>query len=116
MDREPLDEGSSLIRPYVMTGGRTRPEGPELPIESLVMTSPSTNFDQLTYEEAKIATACTSPMSIAEVAASLDLPLGVARILVADLVADGLLDTNPTTDDTPTTHLIERLIAGIRAL
>jgi hypothetical protein len=118
MEHESLDDlGSSLIRPYVLTGGRTRPEGPDLPIESLVVTSPTTKTDRLGYDHAKIANACLQPISIAELAAALDIPLGVTRILVSDLLADGVLDANPTTDgSTPTPELIGRLIEGIRAL
>jgi hypothetical protein len=118
MDRDPLeDTGSSLIRPYVLTGGRTRPEGPELPIESVVVTSPTADLSSLGFDQAQLATACAEPISIAELAAALDVPLGVARILVSDLVGAGILDANPTNDNSVAPpQLIERLIEGIRAL
>ena len=118
MDREPLDDaGSSLIRPYVLTGGRTRPEGPELPIESVVATSPTADLTALGFEQARLAAACMEPITIAELASALDVPLGVARILVSDLVTVGILDANPTNDGSVASpQLIERLIEGIRAL
>lgn len=118
MEREPLEDGgSSLIRPYVMTGGRTRPDGPELPIESMVVNSPGVDPTALGFEQAKIAHVCSQPISVVELAAELDMPLGVARILVSDLIGEGVLDANPTAAaDAARPDLIERLIEGIRAL
>jgi hypothetical protein len=48
------------------------------------------------------------------VAAELEVPVGVARVLIGDLVADGMLQ--PTTPTAKNEQLIRRLIDGVRSL
>ncbi len=74
-----------LVRPYAMTGGRTRPRY-QLAIEALVSTTadPARLQGQLP-EHQRICRLCIEIKSVAEVSALLSIPLGVARILVADL-------------------------------
>ncbi|NJQ03988.1 DUF742 domain-containing protein, partial [Streptomyces zingiberis] len=80
-----------LVRPYAMTGGRTRPRY-QLAIEALVHTtaSPGQLQGQLP-EHQRICHLCHEIKSVAEVSALLSIPLGVARILVADLAEAGLV-------------------------
>lgn len=80
------------VRPYVATRGRTRPEQ-DIELESLVSTTSRARdhgFDP-EPERARILRICVQPRSVAEVAALIGTPLGVARVLVADLEAEGLL-------------------------
>jgi hypothetical protein len=56
---------------------------------------------------------------VAEVAALLGLPLGVARVLLADMVEMGLTEVhhNPTDEKGfPDRLLLERVLAGLRKL
>jgi hypothetical protein len=57
---------------------------------------------------------------VAEISARLDLPLGVARVLVGDLVTSGYLRVQPTLNDNSTRderrELIGRTLRGLRAL
>jgi hypothetical protein len=71
------------VRPYAMTGGRTRPTHDALEIETLVSTTSTVDLaPKLTVEQRAIAVLCHDILSIAEVSAKLHLPLGVVRILV----------------------------------
>ena len=74
------------VRPYAMTGGRTRPTHDTLEIETLVSTASSVDLTpKLTVEQRAIAVLCHDLLSIAEVSAKLHLPLGVVRVLVGDM-------------------------------
>jgi hypothetical protein len=105
-----------LVRPYIVTGGRTRSHGKDLPLETLVTTTRQgiAGVETRLFEQRKILLSCREPLSIAEVAAELEVPLGVARVLIGDLVADGMLQT--TTPTAKNEQLIRRLIDGVRSL
>lgn len=77
-----------LVRPYFLTQGRTEAQ---LPIESMVQASSRRERGVLSVEQSQIMDLCREPKAIAEVAALLKLPLGVARVLIGDMVTDGLL-------------------------
>ena len=75
------------VRPYAMTGGRTRPTHDDLEIETLVSTtSVGEQTPKLTVEQRAIAALCHEILSIAEVSARLHLPLGIIRIPVGEEV------------------------------
>lgn len=114
-DGADLDGEASLVRPYIITGGKTQASASDLPIESVVATADGAPTYLLGFERREIAQVCAEPTSIAEVASILDLPLGVARFLVTDLAQQGYLDTR-TTAAAADIELLERLIEGIRAL
>jgi hypothetical protein len=80
------------IRPYLATRGRTRPNQ-EIAIEALVSTTPSGREHRYDPEpeRERILRLCHSPRSVAEVAAIVSIPLGVARVLVADLETESLV-------------------------
>ena len=107
------------VRPYAMTGGRTRPAHTELEIEALVSTtSLGERTPTLTVEQRAIAALCRDILSIAEVSARLDLPLGVTRVLVGDMSDEGMvLIHRPTqTGDRPDLALLERVLDGLRSI
>ncbi|MFD9465242.1 DUF742 domain-containing protein [Streptomyces sp. NPDC060027] len=121
---EPSPAGSSsnpLVRPYAMTGGRTRPRY-QLAIEALVHTTaqPHQMQGQLP-EHQRICNLCREIKSVAEISALLTIPLGVARILVADLAEAGLVAIHqPGGDESaggqPAVTLLERVLSGLRKL
>ncbi|MEV7676845.1 DUF742 domain-containing protein [Streptomyces sp. NPDC088752] len=124
--RGPSAQGGSgghnpLVRPYAMTGGRTRPRY-QLAIEALVSTTadPSRLQGQLP-EHQRICRLCFEIKSVAEISALLSIPLGVARILVADLAEAGLVAIHqPGGDEAaggqPDVTLLERVLSGLRKL
>ena len=112
---EPSGAGDDLvIRPFLLTGGRTRPIQDGLRVEALVQAQPPALVAPLRFEARRIVEACRQPKSVAEVAAELRLPLGVTRVLVADLVADGCLQLAEQQE--LSIELIERIRDRVRAL
>jgi hypothetical protein len=123
----PGDEPTgALVRPYAVTGGRTHPRL-DIAIEALVETTPRGRAvggrDGASYgrEQHHIVTLCDGRLqSLAEISARMQLPLGVARVLVADMAADGMvavyepasLDGNEAVG----TELLERVLSGLRKL
>jgi hypothetical protein len=112
-------EATSLVRPYTVTGGRTKPRY-DLPIEALISVAPYPRQDitTLTPEYKAIIDLCRNWRSVAEVSALLRLPLGVARVLVADMAHEGLLRLHqpPFTEGQPDLQLLERVLSGLRNL
>lgn len=83
-----LDEDAGpVVRPYALIGGRTRPTGESLDMIALVTAVRGATRDslQLDPEHFELLRLCRLPASVADLAADLDLPLGVVRILIADL-------------------------------
>ena len=122
------DGPSGFVRPYALTGGRTRPVS-DLAIESQVTATPISDAQRnaLSCEQRRIIELCEHPVSVAEIAALAHLPLGVARVLIADLREDGLLvtgrglgaeasDTVGTAGSPTDVSLLERVLHGLRAL
>lgn len=110
---------SSRVRPYLATRGRTRPVN-DLPMESLVSVTPQgvERTVDPEPERERILRLTRQPRSIAEVAALAKVPLGVARVLVADLEAEGLLHVADHGMIEPGRNLIvlERVRDGLRRL
>lgn len=108
-----------LVRPYAMTRGRTRPNAPNLNLVTQVRVSvlPS-DPAALSPEHRQILEICHKPLSVAEVAAYLDVPLVVVKVLIGDLierghiVAGALFQTSDITD----TNLLQAVLDGIRRI
>ena len=116
---EPADS-ASVVRPYTWTKGRTAPVV-DLALETLVSTSGhGRDMAVRTSEEYRaVAELCRAPRSVAEVAALLSLPLGVARVLLADMADIGLVVVHRNTTNsgnTPDMALMERVLSGLRRL
>jgi hypothetical protein len=120
VDDPPDDDASvSRLRPYLLTSGRSEPVDQTLEIEAQVQTTESgvAAYGRLSFEYREIVELCRSTMSVAEVAARLGLHIGVARVLVADLAAQGyLLVQRPTFPYSQDRDLIERVIRGLQAI
>ncbi|ONM50090.1 DUF742 domain-containing protein [Nocardia donostiensis] len=88
-----FDEAAGrLVRPYAMTRGRTMGAGHDLDMVTVVVaTRPAPTLRRVEPEYADIVRLCADPQSVAEVAAVLNLPLAVTKILVGDLIGDGHL-------------------------
>jgi uncharacterized protein DUF742 len=117
-----VDEGdhAAIVRPYTRTGGRTR-SGLNLPLEALVITTAAGRYaDRYRQPEHRdIANLCQDVRSVAEVAALITVPLGVARVLIADMAGMGLVTINggaKSDNDAPDLDLLERVLSGLRRL
>jgi hypothetical protein len=111
-------DGARLVRPYVITGGRTEPAAPELRLETMVRATGTSPPDDRppTLEARTILALCREPSSLAEISARARLPVGVARVLVADLAADGLLETTAAPSDRHDVAFLQKVLDGIREL
>ncbi|MEU4222439.1 DUF742 domain-containing protein [Actinoplanes sp. NPDC026623] len=113
--RAPEPEDELVVRPFMLTGGRTRPLHDGLRIETLLHASPAALSAPLRFESRRIVELCQAPMSIADLAVALGVPLGVIRVIVADLVTDGYVRIEEQLGELPIA-LIERIRDRVRAL
>ena len=113
------DAGDGLrVRPYAITGGRTR-AATEVPIEAIVYRTPKGEkaVASLSMERRQILDLLSSPQSAAEISGRLRLPLGVARVVVGDLVDEGFVALNTrSATGRPDLRLLERVLDGLQAL
>ena len=108
-----------FLRPYAMTEGRTEPTGHDLAIEDLIGAGrPPTRPAWLSLEHRSIALACHETLSVAELAARVDLPLGVTRVLVGDLATHGVVTVHraPSHAGGPNVALLEQVLHGLQRL
>lgn len=118
----PLGPGKPLaraVRPYLLTGGRATPTSTTFEIEAQLVTTPEGELALSRYrlEHRDIVLLCRQPMAVAEVAARLGLHLGVARVLVSDLIAAGHLSARrPYVGVHRDIAIIERVINGLQAI
>jgi Protein of unknown function (DUF742) len=107
--------GDAGVRPFIITGGRTAPADERLRIETQVLARPVEDPGPLAAEQRRIVALCSSPISVAEISAALQLPVGVARVLVADLALAGHLSVH-TAADVSSRHVLERILDRVHAL
>ncbi|MEV7006085.1 DUF742 domain-containing protein [Streptosporangium sp. NPDC051022] len=112
-DEEPL------FRPYTVTGGRAEPRY-HMAIETLVSSSfiMDEELALLTPEQEAIIRMCRAFRSVAEISALLRVPLGVARVLVADMADEGLVRLHQPSLEKgqPDLNMLERVLSGLRRL
>lgn len=111
---------AAIVRPYAWTRGRTKATM-DLRIEALVTTSElGEDIEALTQTEHRsVAELCGEPRSVAEVATLLQVPLGVAKVLLGDMANLGLVIVHKTaTGGANKAHLMlmERVLSGLRRL
>jgi hypothetical protein len=111
-----VDVAPTGPRPFVLTSGRVDVAVSLVGLETQVTArTPPDGAPPLGPPHADIVAIAAAPIAVAEISAKLRLHLGVAKILVADLHADGRLDIHDVrTTDAPDPELIMRVIRGIR--
>lgn len=115
-----LDQDAGpVVRPYALIGGRTRPSGETFDLVSMITAvreSPA-DLDGLEPEHLTLLRLCRLPTSVADLAADLDLPLGVVRVLLSDVRQRGLIAVHhpvPTRLTDP--QLLREVADGLRRL
>src|SRR4029078_3521945 len=80
-------EAGPVVRPYALTQGRTRHTGKPLRLVAPVMATQSAITDpgSLAPEHMSVLQLARAPTTVADIASDVDLPLGVVRIILADL-------------------------------
>ncbi|WP_280353613.1 DUF742 domain-containing protein [Nocardia otitidiscaviarum] len=109
---DPADE--LVVRPFMVTAGRTTPLVDGLRLETLVRATPAALSAPLRFELERVVRLCQHTHSIAEIGAALRVPVGVARVLVSDLVSAGHVSVSGA--DELSTAAIERIRDLVRAL
>ncbi|MET7608773.1 DUF742 domain-containing protein [Streptomyces avermitilis] len=119
------NEAGPLVRPYAMTGGRTTP-GPTgvrfdlIALVTLDTAAPRADDDtSLGPEHRALIDLCRiETQSVAELAAGADLPVGVVRVLLGDLLELGCVTVSRPVPPAqlPDERILREVIAGLRAL
>lgn len=129
LDRKRPDQRASVeedhsanahgVRAYTMTGGRAHAKV-VLEFETMLQATGSGReaLTALKFERAEILRLCqTDPLSVAELSARMHVPIGVVRVVAADLASEGMLESfQPSANVADDVLLITRLIAGVRSL
>lgn len=116
-------DAGPVVRPYALTGGRTAPaDGTVLDLICVVAaTGPvpaPADTAALSPEHRKLLRMCQEPATVADVTADMDLPLGVVRVLLSDLIAGGLIAVQQHRVPVPEARrdLLQEVLDGLRSL
>lgn len=110
---------SGLVRPYVVTGGRTRPSRNCFDHATLIMSRTDLSWGHLPPEQRQVMEHCRpGALSVAEIAAHLALPVTAVRVVLADLKDSGHIDTRAIPDPQKLTDrdILEAVLDGLRKL
>jgi hypothetical protein len=112
-----------VVRPYALTGGRTEPtDGEVLDLITIVaaIDQPDLQDDDsidLSPEDRAIVDLCRRPVTVADIASGTSLPLGVVRVLLADLIVQRRITVMPAKPaGEPSSDLLREVLHGLRAL
>lgn len=121
----PEPTGGRIVRPYTMTGGRAGTDAPPIALEALVAATPlgMRMRRRFKWESAEIIAKSRGEVAVIELAALLEVPIGVIRVLADDLRSQGAVTiTEPPsellgdTDDEVYTNLLQKVLDGIKSL
>ncbi len=105
-----------VVRPFVMTGGRTRAQRRDLRVETMLSAIQGADTDALTRDERRLLAVCQEPISVAEASSELGIVVGVTIILAADLVVSGQMELHQTDPVEIELDVLSRMIERVRAL
>jgi hypothetical protein len=110
-----------VVRPYTLTGGRVRPPVSGFDLVAFVLARPATDATGragLQPEHRRLVELARCPVAVADLAADLDLAVGVVRVLLGDLVAGGLVAVHQPTAAAylPDDNILKAVVSGLRAL
>lgn len=117
-----MDEHDStaprFVRPFAITGGRTSEGASVLALEAQVTATERGRTAQRRYrwEAATLLALCHEPMAVVELAARMEVPVDVVRVVIADLVADGAVTVQDIVHEASYSELLEQVLDGIRRL
>lgn len=116
------DEAGPIVRSYALTRGRARPEtGETFDMITIVSTAaqPRSGLPGIGPEHLDILEMCLQPQPVAEIAARLQLPLVVVRVLLGDLLHHRLITATrpqPESSTLSKEHLLREVLHGLQAL
>jgi DNA-binding transcriptional ArsR family regulator len=113
-------EAGPVVRPYALTRGRTRHTGESFDLVATVLTTDVRIADPsaLAPEHVSVLRLARAPTTVADIASDVDLPLGVVRILLADLRELGLvaIRTPVPMAERVDRHTLREVLNGLRGL
>ena len=113
-------EAGPVVRPYALTQGRTRHTGDSFDLVATVMATQAaiTELGSLAPEHMSVLQLARAPTSVADIASDVDLPLGVVRIILADLRELGLvvIRTPVVMAERIDKHTLREVLNGLRGL
>jgi hypothetical protein len=115
-------DAGPVVRPYALTGGRTEPAGGDvLDLVALVVAAGEGGIGDpagLSPEHRQILGLCRSPVTVADLASVTTLPVGVVRVLLADLIGQSwvMVPPNQGVGEQPSADLLKEVLHGLRAL
>jgi hypothetical protein len=113
-------EAGPVVRPYALTQGRTRPAGASFDLVATVRATHARIADptSLAPEHMNVLQLARAPTTVADIASDVDLPLGVVRIILADLRELGLvaISTPVVPAERIDTHILREVLNGLRGL
>lgn len=118
----PDDDAGPMVRPYVMTRGRLAPRGEVDLITQVVARTDATASSParrgLGPEQIAILQVAARPVSVAEIADRLDLPPSTVRVLLGDLLDEGLVLTQEPrpTEDVYDLNIYKAILDGLQKL
>ena len=122
-DRWDARDTGPVVRPYALTGGRTEPaDGEVLDLIAILVAADkagsAANALALSPEHRRILGMCREPATVADIASDMALPLGVVRVLLADLILQGQIIVLPhqPIGEQPRAELLREVLHGLRAL
>ncbi|MCX4547523.1 DUF742 domain-containing protein [Streptomyces sp. NBC_01387] len=119
VDPEQGPEAPQLVRPYVITNGRSLLDDHELSLITLVtVAEDSPRSDHLDPEKRRLVELCSGGyLAVAEIAGHSQLPVGIIRILLADLTEAGYLYTRKPIPraERVERHILEEVLNGLQA-
>lgn len=104
-------------RLYTLTGGRSR-AAPDNPFDLVTLVvAESGPVPGMQSEHAAILRLAERPTAVVEVAAVLRLPVGITRVLLADLLAAGRVSArHPRRTAITDPDILEQVLVGLRNL
>jgi hypothetical protein len=116
-----LDQDAGpVVRPYAMTQGRVAPSGSEFDLVAFVVAvvPDGVSMPGLQPEHHAIVSAAWEPISVVELASTLDLSIGVVRVLLGDLRSAGLISLYepPAAAQPHDVDVLKAVVNGLRAL
>jgi hypothetical protein len=112
-------EAGPVVRPYALTQGRTRHTGESFDLVATVMATRSlTDPGSLAPEHISVLRLARVPTTVADIASDVDLPLGVVRIILADLRELGLvvISTPVVMAERIDKYTLREVLNGLRGL
>ena len=112
-------DAGPIVRPYALIRGRTRPSGETFDLMTMVTAIPGAKGDtyDLEPEHLTLLRLCRRPTPVADLAADLELPLGVVRILLSDVRERRLITVDhPVPKRLTDPQLLKEVADGLRRL